>query len=192
MPSGVYPRTEKHSFNKGKKHPNRKPYFKGMTLVHKVCLFCGKDFTTNCLQPNKKFRSLSCNSNSRPEINPANLEKRDKERQRAVVSSHKGERHHNWIKDRNLVVGRHNRNFHDTDYKQWRKRVCDRDKWKCKISNNKCKGRLEVHHILTWKDYPELRYDENNGIALCHFHHPRKRIDEIVLAPVFLGLLKKL
>lgn len=40
------------------------------------------------------------------------------------------------------------------------------------------KGRLEAHHILRWVDFPKLRYEVNNGITLCHYHHPRKRVDE--------------
>lgn len=59
-------------------------------------------------------------------------------------------------------------------YMDWMKSVKNRDGWKCKIGNNDCGGRLEAHHILPWRDYPELRYDINNGISLCHYHHPKK------------------
>lgn len=104
--------------------------------------------------------------------------------------SRKGSNHPNWIEDRTQIIGRHNRNLHDPEYKQWRKNVCNRDEWKCKILNSDCKGRLEVHHILGWKDHPELRYEVNNGITLCHFHHPRKRKDEVRLSPYFQELIK--
>ena len=50
-------------------------------------------------------------------------------------------------------------------------------------------GRIEAHHILPWSNYPELRYEINNGISLCHFHHPRKKNDEIKLAPMFNQLV---
>jgi len=33
-------------------------------------------------------------------------------------------------------------------------------------------------------------YEVNNGITLCHFHHPRKRKDEIKLSPYFMELIK--
>lgn len=63
------------------------------------------------------------------------------------------------------------------------------DNWKCRIINNDCKGRLEAHHILNWKDYSELRYDINNGITLCHAHHPRGRANEKRLSPYFMELV---
>jgi len=61
---------------------------------------------------------------------------------------------------------------------QWANKVKTRDGYTCKINNSECKGRLEAHHILNWKSYPELRYDINNGITLCSTHHPRSRVLE--------------
>jgi len=64
------------------------------------------------------------------------------------------------------------------EYLVWMRQVKNRDYWKCQISNDDCSGRVEAHHILRWRDFPELRYEIKNGITLCHFHHPRKRVDE--------------
>lgn len=101
------------------------------------------------------------------------------------------EQHPNWIKDRSLL-----KRFNDAQkdrrssaYVTWRKDVWSRDKWKCKINNKDCKGRLEAHHILNYANYPELRYDINNGITLCHFHHPKKREEEKRLSPYFMELV---
>ena len=74
-------------------------------------------------------------------------------------------------------------------YMAWMKAVKDRDGWKCKIGNDDCKGRLEAHHILRWSEYPELRYEVNNGITLCAYHHPRKKADEKRLVPTFRELI---
>ena len=104
----------------------------------------------------------------------------------------KGENNPKWIKNRKNLVGRHDRRFHDTEYKQWVMNVRNRDGWKCKISNRSCSGRLETHHILGWKSHPELRYQTNNGITLCHFHHPRKKDDEKKLSPYFQELVASL
>jgi hypothetical protein len=73
--------------------------------------------------------------------------------------------------------------------RSWAKAVKNRDDWKCKIANDNCSGTLEAHHILGWKDYPELRYKLNNGISLCAFHHPNKRDDEVRLSPYFQSLI---
>ncbi len=105
-------------------------------------------------------------------------------------STKKGEEHYRWIKDRNNLkrdVGSEERR--SSIYKNWRRLICNIDNWKCKINNKDCNGRLEVHHILGWVDYPELRYNINNGITLCHAHHPRKRAEEKRLSPYFMELV---
>ena len=45
------------------------------------------------------------------------------------------------------------------------------------------------YRILSWRDYPELRFNINNGITLCHAHHPRKRAEEKRLIPIFKELV---
>lgn len=95
-----------------------------------------------------------------------------------------------WIPDRTKLKKSDEKRT--SAYNYWRKQVWERDKFKCKISNEDCKGRLEAHHILPWRDYPELRYEINNGITLCHVHHPRKRTDEAKLSPYFQSLLAEM
>ena len=101
-----------------------------------------------------------------------------------------GEKNGNWIKDRTLIKGNQNRN--NPEYKQWRIKVWKRDNWKCKIPNQDCSGRIEAHHILSWSNYPELRYEINNGITLCQAHHPRKRVDEAMYIPVFQKMVQNI
>ena len=74
-------------------------------------------------------------------------------------------------------------------YMGWMKAVKNRDNWKCQIANIDCKGHMEAHHILNWRNHPKLRYEVNNGITLCHFHHPRKVEDEKRLIPTFQELV---
>lgn len=66
-----------------------------------------------------------------------------------------------------------------------------RDNWKCRIADANCKGRLEAHHILDWKNHPELRYVINNGITLCRAHHPHGREREAELSPFFHRLVSE-
>ena len=99
-----------------------------------------------------------------------------------------GEKHYKWIKDRTLLKD----DTHERGgqlHGEWSKQVKIRDGWKCKISNKDCNGAIVAHHILGWSSYPELRYELNNGITLCQAHHPRKRAEEIALAPAFQGLV---
>ena len=80
----------------------------------------------------------------------------------------------------------------DSQYKEWMLAVKRRDNWKCKIADINCKGRLESHHILNWINYPELRYAINNGITLCHAHHPRGRKREAKLSPYLQQLVAEM
>ncbi len=102
-----------------------------------------------------------------------------------------GENHYRWIKDRNLLqrYNDDNKNRRSSVYRDWRNGVWKRDNWKCKINNNDCSGKIIAHHILSWRDYPELRYNINNGITLCHAHHPLRRTEEKRLIPFFSGLV---
>lgn len=55
-------------------------------------------------------------------------------------------------------------------YKDWRRNVFERDEYTC----NKCLkigGNLEAHHIKSFKDHKDLRYDVDNGITLCKKCH---------------------
>lgn len=100
-----------------------------------------------------------------------------------------GEKSSRWIKDRTKLKTEENKAY-NSRYKHWSLEVKRRDNWKCKINNCDCKGRLESHHILTWKDFPELRYEINNGITLCQFHHPHKRSEERRLIPLFQSMVE--
>lgn len=98
--------------------------------------------------------------------------------------------HPRWKKDRTTLAKRQERN--DSAYAEWRRQVWLRDDFKCKIANPDCKGRIEAHHILSWRDYPELRYQVNNGITLCHTHHPIKKKDASELSPYFQSLVAEM
>lgn len=63
------------------------------------------------------------------------------------------------------------RNFKDPQYKQWRQEVYSRDNYKCQWPGCDLHKKLNAHHIKTWANYPGLRFDVNNGITLCKYHH---------------------
>ena len=77
----------------------------------------------------------------------------------------------------------------DSLYQYWVGQVKKRD-GKCMMSNEECDGYLIVHHILSWHSFLSLRYEIDNGITLCQFHHPRKWSDEEKLIPTFRKLVR--
>lgn len=114
--------------------------------------------------------------------------KLSEDHRRKIAEGQMREKHWHWVKDRNsleeLKKGRRSAGYQD-----WRRTVYNRDKFRCKLQNNHCYGRIEAHHIYNWIDYPDLRYQINNGITLCHFHHPRGRKNEKLLASFFSELV---
>ena len=57
----------------------------------------------------------------------------------------------------------------------WRKEVFARDNYTCqKCGLHSGNGKaviLNAHHIKKWSEFPELRYDVDNGITLCYECH---------------------
>lgn len=52
----------------------------------------------------------------------------------------------------------------------WRKKVYVRDGYKCVLCGRK-NLRVDPHHILPIRDYPELKYRVSNGATLCRRDH---------------------
>lgn len=109
--------------------------------------------------------------------------------QKIKDSTKRGSENPKWISDRNKLKGYNSNERRSSAYITWRRGIYKRDNFKCKIADKNCKGRIEAHHILSFTKYPELRYKINNGITLCHAHHPRKRAEEKRLSPYFMELV---
>lgn len=82
-------------------------------------------------------------------------------------SSRCGENHWNWkggITEENHALRC------STGYKNWRFLVFIRDNYTCKECGN-IGGKLNAHHIKKWCDYPDLRFNVDNGLTLCEECH---------------------
>jgi len=55
------------------------------------------------------------------------------------------------------------------EYRQWRAKVFKRDDYMCQVCSKK--NNLHAHHKKSWKNYPELRYNIDNGVVLCKDCH---------------------
>ena len=63
-----------------------------------------------------------------------------------------------------------------SELKIWREKIFLRDKFTCKNPNcpyckNKVGGYLHAHHLKSFTDYPELRFNLENGITYCLKYH---------------------
>ena len=77
----------------------------------------------------------------------------------------KGKDHWNWKGGISILDDNRDSN----DYKLWRQKIYERDNFKCVKCGSKEK--INAHHILAWKYYPDLRYNIDNGITLCEKCH---------------------
>ena len=166
----------------------------------KICVNCRKEYRTGRKHGGKKYCSRGCwkvhwkgkNTHMWGKNLPVSALKKLKgrwigEKNPNYGKNMSGTNNARWIMDRTLLTKRQERN--DYAYCEWRKLVWIRDNFKCQMKNSDCMGKIEAHHILSWTKFPELRYEINNGITLCHFHHPFKRYDEIKLSPFFQKML---
>lgn len=168
-----------------KGHYNRKP----LSEEHKKKISNGNRGRIHTEEEKLKMKGRVLSVEHRKKIGEANKGRKKPDNFGKKMS---GENNWNWIADRTKLAKYSNGNEYRNSpaSREWSKIVRDRDKWLCRIADNNCEGRMEAHHILGWTAYPELRYEVNNGITLCHFHHPRKRNDEMRLSPYFQELVK--
>ncbi len=59
-----------------------------------------------------------------------------------------------------------------SEYTSWKIGVITRDRHQCQ-SCGQIRGKLNVHHIKPFADYPELRLNADNGITLCQSCHKK-------------------
>ena len=81
------------------------------------------------------------------------------------VSHNLREEHWNWKGGITSLDYRERRRFKYTLQKQ----IFERDNYKCVLCG--ASGDLQVDHIQSWKDYPDLRFDINNCRTLCKSCH---------------------
>jgi hypothetical protein len=51
----------------------------------------------------------------------------------------------------------------------WQKQVYKKNHYRCVLCGSKKK--IRAHHLYGYSAYPDLRYDESNGVVLCKEHH---------------------
>lgn len=91
----------------------------------------------------------------------------------------KGDKNPSWIDGRSKVA----QSFRNTvEYSLWRSAVLARDNWTCQKCNKRG-GKLHVHHIKSFSQFPELRVAIDNGQTLCPMCHA-------IVDPFFARVMK--
>lgn len=83
----------------------------------------------------------------------------------------RGERHPNWNPELTDEDRQDKRLYRE--YKEWRKKVYERDKYACVKCGDDSGGNLNAHHINSYAIYRELRTEVSNGVTLCEVCHKR-------------------
>jgi hypothetical protein len=86
-----------------------------------------------------------------------------------ISKSNVGKKCHFW---RGGLTKKNARIRNSIDFKLWRESVFERDKWMCQACGQFGK-RLNAHHIQNFSQYPELRFNTDNGITFCLSCHRR-------------------
>ena len=115
---------------------------RGEILYEHKCLYCGEAFKTS----GKRIRtycSRICAYKDRIGIKAPNFKDgKSLERDRARLAK---------------------------EVTEWREVVYKRDNYTCQECG--AKGNIHAHHIKSWAEYPELRFDIDNGVTLCEKCH---------------------
>lgn len=137
--------------------------------IFKVCQFCGSFFEARlpngASRTEKRFCDRFCStkwiaSNRR-------APKRTPEWNKNIGDAQRGEKANNWQGGIYPEIDALRRR---ADYKNWRKKVFERDDYTCQHCEQRG-GKLHADHIKSFAKYPKLRLKLSNGRTLCETCH---------------------
>lgn len=82
-----------------------------------------------------------------------------------------GEKNWNW---KGGISGIRNRDSVSAEYKEWRRKVFERDNYTCIFCGYDKGHIIEADHIFEYSKYPKLIYDVENGRTLCKPCHIKR------------------
>ena len=142
--------------------------------VDVVCDYCGEHYRQleSRLRYEHHFCSNHCRASWCGQKNANDLDLKIRQSNTAIKNGNKppllkGVNHPKWkggITEQNKI------DRSCQKYVEWKRNVFMKDNYTCQICGIRG-GRLSAHHIKVWAEYPELRYDVNNGQCLCYDCH---------------------
>ncbi len=126
------------------------------------CKFCKKEFETTRYRL-KVGKAQHCSLECRQKSGWS-----DKQRVNHLKSIGKGKDSHHW---KGGITPIRTKIWFSEEYQTWRNAVFARDGWACQMCGDSGNVYLHAHHLLSFKDYPEHRFNPDNGITLCRECH---------------------
>lgn len=98
-----------------------------------------------------------------------------------------GSNHYNWkggVTSENLIIR------HGTEFRLALAESKERDNYTCQMPGCGVRGgKLESHHIKTFKDFPELRCEISNLVTLCIYCHQKTKRKEKEYEELFTEII---
>ena len=137
------------------------------------CKECEREYNNNrynhiCIDCGKEFRSGRKNSKICIECKNKIFAQRGKEILNNLNSNQYGSNNPNW--NPNLTEEERKNKRDNKTYREWRTKVFERDCWTCQITGIKGK-KIVAHHLQSYANNKELRYDINNGVTITEDIH---------------------
>ena len=128
-----------HCFTRGKKaHNNRQ--------IVRTCTVCGKQEMIAPCHAKRPYCSVDCMS-----INMRS-------------GKNSGENHWNW---QGGITEKPSRDVLYPGYKEWRRKVFQRDGFRCTLCRSGKSGTLQAHHVKPRATHKDLILDVTNGMTVC-------------------------
>ena len=130
------------------------------------CDECTKEFTTSFISYKRKNFSKGdfCNSCSKKMYNSG----KDNPLYGIKLERICGEKNHNW--NPNLTTEERLINRALPENITWRNLVLNRDNYNCTVCKERGSG-IEAHHLNSYTNFKEERFNINNGVTLCKECH---------------------
>lgn len=134
--------------------------------------FKGKTHSEESRQ--KMSEARKGNTNRVGKTHTEETKQRLRERQR--LSCPRGPESHSW---KGGASDQRKRELVGFRYREWRRLVFERDNYTCQHCQDATGGNLHAHHIQTWAEFPDLRYEVSNGLTLCRDCHEKVHLKPI-------------
>ena len=132
------------------------------------CAYCGKMVMRHPCRL-KKNKNTYCSTECRGKSTIGTKQSKETCEKRSAALS--GENSSTW---KGGVSRGYKRGYKSEQSKHWRTEVFNRDGYVCQNCSNAKNNYLTAHHIKSFANYPELRYEVSNGITLCEECHSER------------------